>query len=131
GGTCIGTVIGEIQLGTAAQTSTLRVIVYDAADPGGVTVAAAQAAGTGQITATFGVHQVFDGLTAVCLAATTSVAASPDMPCLQFGQQPPAPQATQPAATASATPTATAPPTACPSTQPTWQQTPPPSWSYW
>ena len=102
GGTCIGTVIEEVQFGAAAPVRTLRVIVYDAADPGGLTVASAQVGGTGQVAASFGVHRVFDGLSQVCLAAVSPVVASPDMPCVQLGQPGTAPQATQPAAAAAA-----------------------------
>ena len=99
-------------------------------------MAAAQVTGTGPASHAFGIHRVFTGLAQVCLAATSPAVASPDMPCLQVGQQFPAPQATQPAATPTATPSAwptatpSAWPTAWPTAQPTGQPTPP-AWWYW
>ena len=97
GGTCVGTVVENVQLTAAAPSLTLRVIVYDAADPGGLTVARQQiAAAPGPATRAFGIHRAFPGLTAVCLAATSPVVPSPDMPCAEFGQPAPAQQFTQP-----------------------------------
>jgi hypothetical protein len=99
GGTCIGTVVEDVQVTATAPTLTLRVIVFDTADPGGLTVARQQiAAAPGPVTRAYSIHQVFPGLTAVCLAATSPVVPSPDMPCAVFGQPGPAQQFTQPAA---------------------------------
>ncbi|MGD0606448.1 MAG: hypothetical protein ABSA53_23050 [Streptosporangiaceae bacterium] len=96
-GTCVGTVVEDVQVTAAAPTLTLRVIVFDTADPGGLTVARQQiAAAPGPVTRAFGIHQVFPGLTAVCLAATSPVVPSPDLPCAAFGQPVPAQQFTQP-----------------------------------
>ncbi len=101
GGTCIGTVIEDIQVPASAPTWTLRVIVYDQADPGGLTLARKQImAGPGPVSWQFGIHQVLTGLVAVCLAAANPEEPSPGMPCLSFGQPAPAQQFTQ-------TPTAT------------------------
>jgi hypothetical protein len=86
-GTCVGTVVEDVQVSAATPTLTLRVIVFDTADPGGLTVARQQiAAAPGPVTWAFGIHQVFPGLTEVCLAATSPVVPSPDMPCAVFGQ---------------------------------------------
>ncbi len=96
-GICVGTVIEDVQATAATPTLTLRVIVYDTADPGGLTVARQQiAAAPGPVTGTFGIHQVFPGLTAVCLAATSPAGLSLDMPCATFGQPAPAQQFSQP-----------------------------------
>jgi hypothetical protein len=96
GGTCVGTVIEDVELTAAAPTRTLRVIVFDTADPGGLTVARMQATGSpGPQSLAFGIHQVFAGLTSLCLAATSPVVPSPDLPCFQFGTPPPAQQFTQ------------------------------------
>lgn len=95
-GICVGTVVEDVQVAAATPTLTLRVIVFDTADPGGLTVARQQiVAVPGPVTRAFGIHQVFPGLTAVCLAATSSVVPSPDMPCTVFGQPGPAQQFTQ------------------------------------
>jgi len=95
-GTCVGTVVEDVQVTAAAPTLTLRVIVFDAADPGGLTVARQQiTAAPGPVTQAFGIHQVFPGLTAVCLAATSPVVSSPDLPCATFGQPAPAQQFAQ------------------------------------
>jgi hypothetical protein len=97
GGTCVGTVIEDVQATTATPALTLRVIVYDQADPGGLTVARQQVTvAPGPVTRAFGIHRVFAGLTAVCLAATSPVTPSPDMPCAGFGQPAPPQQFTQP-----------------------------------
>jgi hypothetical protein len=97
GGTCVGTVIEDVQVTAATPTLTLRVIVFDAADTGGLTVASQQiAAGAGPVTLAFGIHQVFPGLREVCLAATSPVVTSPDLPCAVFGQLAPVQQFTQP-----------------------------------
>ena len=96
GGTCIGTVVEDVVLTAAAPSRTLRVIVFDAAEPGGLTIAKMEVnAGPGPQSRAFAIHQVFTGLTAVCLAATSPAVPSPDMPCFQFGQPPPAQQFTQ------------------------------------
>jgi hypothetical protein len=96
GGTCIGTVVENVVLTAAAPSRTLRVIVFDAAEPGGLTIAKMQvSAAPGPQSRAFAIHQVFAGLTAVCLAATSSAVPSPDMPCFQFGQPPPAQQFAQ------------------------------------
>jgi len=98
GGTCVGTVIEDVQVAATTPTLTLRVIVFDRADPGGLTVARQQiTAGPGPVTRAFGIHQVFRGLTAVCLAATSPVVPSPDLPCAVLGQPEPVQQFTQPA----------------------------------
>lgn len=95
-GTCIGTVIEDVQFAASAPTRTLRVIVYTTGDPGGLTVARTQVTSApGSVSQAFGVHQVFAGLTAVCLAATSPVVPSPDMPCVSFGQPAPPQQFTQ------------------------------------
>jgi hypothetical protein len=97
GGTCVGTVVENVQFTAAAPGRTLRVIIYDTAEPGGLTVAKLPVtAAPGQVSRAFGIHQVFPGLTAVCLAATSPVVPSPDMPCVNFGQPAPPPQFTQP-----------------------------------
>jgi hypothetical protein len=100
GGTCIGTVIEDVQVPPSAPDWTLRVIVYDQANPGGLTLAIKQiTAGPGPVSWPFGIHQVLTGLVAVCLAATSPEAAIPGSPCLSFGQPPPAQQFTQTPAT--------------------------------
>jgi hypothetical protein len=107
-GICVGTVVEDVQVAAATPTLTLRVIVFDTADPGGLTVARQQiAAAPGPVTMAFGIHQVFPGLTEVCLAATSPVVPSPDLPCAVLGQPGPAQQFTQ---------TATGP------QSPTWQE---------
>jgi len=118
GGTCIGTVVEDVVLTAAAPSRTLRVIVFDAAEPGGLTIAKMQVdAGPGPQSRAFAIHQVFAGLTAVCLAATSPAVPSPDLPCFQFGQPPPAQQFTQGAGPA---------PAGVPQPQPwpPWQQVP-------
>ena len=81
GGTCIGSVIEWVQYNTTA-TKTWRVIVYSAQHPDGQVVAQRTfTLGRGWYWWSFGVHQVFPGLTAVCLTASDSFGA----PCLHFG----------------------------------------------
>jgi hypothetical protein len=121
GGTCVGTVIEDVQLSAAVPARTLRVIVFTAADPGGLTVAKQQVTGSGAVSRAFGIHQVFRGLTQVCLIATSSLVPSPDMPCAVFGQPAPAQQFTQPPTGASAQPPGLGPP-------PGWQL--PPWWPW-
>jgi hypothetical protein len=74
-GTCIGTVVVDIDSGITSGSETLRVLAYDDAYPDGVTiirdVIPAPAPGFYQFT--FGVHQVFAGLSAVCVGAVSCV----------------------------------------------------------
>lgn len=87
-GTCIGTVVEDVQY-NAEATQTWRVIVYDSRFPGGDTVARkVVTAGAGEQSGAFGVHQVFDGLTSVCVTANDAFGTS----CISFG---PAPQPQQ------------------------------------
>ena len=81
GGRCIGTVIEWVQYNTTA-TKTWRVIVYSAQHPDGQVVAQRTfTLGRGWYWWSFGVHQVFSGLSAVCITASDSFGA----PCLHFG----------------------------------------------
>ena len=81
GGTCIGTVIEWVQYNTTA-TKTWRVIAYSAQHPNGQVVAQRTfTLGPGWYWWSFGVHQVFSGLSAVCITADDSFGA----PCLHFG----------------------------------------------
>jgi hypothetical protein len=81
GGICIGTVIEWVQYNTTA-TKTWRVIVYSAQHPNGQVLAQrAFTLGPGWYWWSFGVHQVFSGLSAVCITADDSFGA----PCLHFG----------------------------------------------
>jgi len=81
GGTCIGTVIEWVQYNTTA-TKTWRVVVYSAQHPDGQVVAQRTfTLGRGWYWWSFGVHQVFSGLSAVCITASDSFGA----PCLHFG----------------------------------------------
>ena len=81
GGTCIGTVVEWVQYNTTA-TKTWRVIVYSAQHPGGQVVAEQTfTLGRGWYWWSFGVHQVFPGLSAVCITADESFG----VPCLHFG----------------------------------------------
>jgi hypothetical protein len=58
GRTCIGTVVAHVELTAAAPARTLRVIIFDAAEPGGLTVAKMQVtAGPGPVSRAFGIHQ--------------------------------------------------------------------------
>lgn len=73
---------GRWQRCTSAPARTLRVIVLDEADPGGLTVARIQVTGgPGPQSRAYGIRQVFAGLTAVCLTATSPAVPSPDMAC--------------------------------------------------
>jgi hypothetical protein len=81
GGICIGTVVEWVQYNTTA-TKTWRVIVYSAQYPGGQVVAQQTfTLGRGWYWWSFGVHQVFPGLSAVCITADESFG----VPCLHFG----------------------------------------------
>jgi hypothetical protein len=81
GGTCIGTVIEWVQYNVTA-TKTWRVIVYSAQHPNGQVVAQRTfTLGRGWYWWSFGVHQVFSGLSAVCITASDSFGAA----CLHFG----------------------------------------------
>ena len=81
GGTCIGSVIEWVQYNTTA-TKTWRVIVYSAQHPNGQVVAQRTfTLNRGWYWWSFGVHQVFSGLSAVCITASDSFGA----PCLHFG----------------------------------------------
>ena len=81
GGICIGTVIEWVQYNTTA-TKTWRVIVYSAQHPDGQVVAQRTfTLGQGWYWWSFGVHQVFSGLSAVCITADDSFG----VPCLHFG----------------------------------------------
>ena len=81
GGVCVGTVVEWVQYNTTA-TKTWRVIVYSAQHPGGQVVAEQTfTLGRGWYWWSFGVHQVFAGLSAVCVTADDSFG----VPCLHFG----------------------------------------------
>ena len=81
GGACIGTVIEWVQYNTTA-TKTWRVIVYSAQYPDGQVVDQRTfTLGQGWYWWSFGVHQVFTGLSAVCVTADDTFA----VPCLHFG----------------------------------------------
>jgi hypothetical protein len=78
---CIGTVVEFVQY-NATATKTWRVIVYTTHNPGGVTVAKRTfTLNRGDYFWGFGLHRVFTGLTAVCLAADESFG----MSCVHFG----------------------------------------------
>ena len=78
---CIGTVIMWVRYNTTAA-KTWRVIVYSARHPGGLTVASrAFALKRGWYWRGFGVHQAYQGLSAVCVTATGSFGTS----CVRFG----------------------------------------------
>jgi hypothetical protein len=80
GGTCIGSVIEWVQYNTTA-TKTWRVIVYSTQHPNGQVVAQRTfTLGRGWYWWSFGVHQVFPGLKAVCITASDSFG----VPCLHF-----------------------------------------------
>ena len=80
GGVCIGTVIEWVQY-NATATKTWRVIVYYAQHPNGQVVAERTfTLGRGWYWWSFGVHQVFPGLSAVCITADDSFG----VPCLHF-----------------------------------------------
>ena len=75
GGTCIGTVVEWVQYNTTA-TRTWRVIAYSAQHPDGQVVAQQTfTLGRGWYWWSFGVHQVFPGLSAVCITADDSFGA--------------------------------------------------------
>ena len=77
---CIGTVVEFVQYNVTA-TKTWRVIVFTTQNPGGVTVARQTfTLNRGDYFWGFGLHRVFTGLTAVCLAADESFG----MSCVHF-----------------------------------------------
>jgi hypothetical protein len=77
---CIGTVVEFVQYNVTA-TKTWRVVVFTAQNPGGVTVAEQTfTLNRGDYFWGFGLHRVFTGLTAVCLAADESFG----MSCVHF-----------------------------------------------
>jgi hypothetical protein len=81
GSVCIGTVIMWVRYNTTAA-KTWRVIVYSARHPGGLTVASrAFTLKRGWYWRGFGVHQAYQGLSAVCVTATESFVTS----CVHFG----------------------------------------------
>lgn len=81
GSVCIGTVIMWVQYNTTAA-KTWRVVVYSARHPGGLTVASrAFTLMRGWYWWGFGVHQAYQGLSAVCVTATGSFGTS----CVRFG----------------------------------------------
>lgn len=83
GGTCVGSVIEWVQYNTT-MTKTWRVIIYSAGHPAGQVVAQQTfTRGRGWYWWSFGVHQVFTGLSAVCVTATDAFGTA----CLDFGQQ--------------------------------------------
>jgi hypothetical protein len=78
---CIGTVVEWVQYNTTA-TKTWKVIVYTAQHPKGQIVASRTfTLGRGWYFWSFGVHQVYAGLSAVCLTADDSFGVS----CIDFG----------------------------------------------
>jgi hypothetical protein len=80
GGVCIGTVIEWVQY-NATATKTWQVIVYDTQHPNGQVVAGQTfTLGQGWYWFGFGVHQVFPGLSAVCVTASDSFGVA----CLHF-----------------------------------------------
>jgi hypothetical protein len=82
GGVCIGTVVEFVQYNTT-QTKTWRVIVYSAGHPRGQVVAARTfSLGPGWYYFGFGVHQVFSGLSQVCITADDSFGVS----CIDISQ---------------------------------------------
>ena len=79
---CIGTVVEWVQYNVTA-TKTWRVIVYSARHPGGLIVASRTfTLGRGVYFWSFGVHQAYSGLSAVCLTADDSFG----VPCIRFSQ---------------------------------------------
>jgi hypothetical protein len=81
GGVCIGTVVEWVQY-NAPMTKTWKVTVYTAAHPNGLTVKQRTfALNQGWYFWSFGVHQVFSGLTSVCITASDSFGVS----CIDFG----------------------------------------------
>lgn len=82
GSICIGTVVEFVQY-NATDTKTWRVLVFSTQYPNGLIVKArAFTEGRGWFFWSFGVHQAFTGLQAVCLSATDAFG----IPCVQFGQ---------------------------------------------
>jgi hypothetical protein len=80
GGVCVGSVVEWVQY-NAPATKTWRVIVYSARYPNGQVVAQRTfTLGPGWYWWSFGVHQVFSGLSAVCVTADDSFG----VPCLHF-----------------------------------------------
>ena len=80
GSVCIGTVIMWVRYNTTAA-KTWRVIVYSARHPGGLTVASrAFTLKRGWYWRGFGVHQAYQGLSALCMTATESFG----MSCVRF-----------------------------------------------
>jgi hypothetical protein len=81
GGVCLGSVVEWVQYNTTA-TKTWRVIIYSPQYPSGQVVAERTfTLNQGWYWFSFGVHQVFSGLSAVCITADDSFGE----PCLQFG----------------------------------------------
>ena len=79
---CIGTVVEWVQY-NATAAKTWRVIIYSASHPGGQVVASRTfTLGRGSYFWSFGVHQAYSGLSAVCITADDSFG----VPCIQFGQ---------------------------------------------
>jgi hypothetical protein len=71
-GVCVGTVVEWVRYNSTA-TKTWRVLVYDTAHPDGQVVASRTfTLGRGSYFWNFGVHQAYQGLTAVCLTADDS-----------------------------------------------------------
>ena len=80
GGVCVGSVVEWVQY-NAPATKTWRVIAYSAQYPNGQVVAQRTfTLGPGWYWWSFGVHQVFSGLSAVCVTADDSFG----VPCLHF-----------------------------------------------
>jgi hypothetical protein len=80
GSVCIGTVIMWVQY-NATAAKTWRVIVYSTQHPGGLTVASRTfTLKRGWYWWGFGVHQAYQGLSAVCVTATESFG----MSCVHF-----------------------------------------------
>ena len=80
GSVCIGTVIMWVQY-NATVAKTWRVIAYSAQHPGGLTVASRTfTLKRGWYWWGFGVHQAYQGLSAVCVTATESFG----MSCVHF-----------------------------------------------
>ena len=80
GSVCIGTVIMWVRYNTTAA-KTWRVIVYSARHPDGMTVASrASTLKRGWYWRGFGVHQAYQGLSAVCMTAPESFG----MSCVHF-----------------------------------------------
>ncbi len=82
GSVCIGTVVEFVQYNTTA-TKTWQVTVFSTQYPRGLVVKARPfTEGQGWFFWSFGVHQAFSGLQAVCLSASDSFG----IPCIDFGQ---------------------------------------------